>query len=78
MGNSKTLQPWFSSITSVGLFLISMSPGRDHMTGEARGHLARRHPPAEDGGCSHPDHLQGPDAAPPARAFGGPKSPRSS
>ena len=35
--------PWFSSITSVGLFLISVSPRHDHMTGEARGGLAPRH-----------------------------------
>ena len=40
--------PWFSSITSAGLFLISVFPGRDQMTGEPRSSLAARHALAED------------------------------
>lgn len=51
--------PWFSSITLVGLFLMSMSPGLDHTTGEPRSGLTLRHLPAKDGGCSHLDHLGG-------------------
>lgn len=43
--------PCFSSITSMGLFLISVSLGHDHTTGEPRG--TKRPPLADNGGCSY-------------------------